>query len=78
MYSLVFVVCAKIVPMDKVGLCTGILTSCFAMASLLGPILGGVIADNTTWRVCELFTPPPFFSVGQILNSIVGFLVCLD
>jgi MFS family permease len=51
MYSLVFVVMAQIVPLDKLGICTGILSSVFALASLLGPILGGVISDNTTWRV---------------------------
>lgn len=50
-YSLVFVILVQIVPMDKLGMCTGILSSCFALASLLGPILGGVISDNTTWRV---------------------------
>ncbi|GAB1319699.1 Vacuolar basic amino acid transporter 5 [Madurella fahalii] len=50
LYSLVFVILAQIVPMDKLGMCTGILSSCFALASLLGPILGGVISDNTTWR----------------------------
>ncbi|KXX79714.1 Vacuolar basic amino acid transporter 5 [Madurella mycetomatis] len=49
-YSLVFVILVQIVPMDKLGMCTGILSSCFALASLLGPILGGVISDNTTWR----------------------------
>ncbi|KAF7562019.1 hypothetical protein G7046_g2123 [Stylonectria norvegica] len=46
MYSLVFVVMAQIVPMDKIGICSGILSSVFALASLLGPILGGVISDN--------------------------------
>jgi MFS family permease len=49
-YSNVFVVVTKIITPDKIGLYTGILTSVFAIASLLGPILGGVIVDNTTWR----------------------------
>lgn len=49
-YSNVFVIVTKIITPDKIGLYTGILTSVFAIASLLGPILGGVIVDNTTWR----------------------------
>lgn len=51
MYSLTFVILAQVVPMDKLGICTGILSSVFALASLLGPILGGVISDQSTWRV---------------------------
>ncbi|KAI1770464.1 putative MFS multidrug transporter [Hypoxylon cercidicola] len=50
MYSLTFVILAQVVPMDKLGICTGILSSVFALASLLGPILGGVISDQSTWR----------------------------
>lgn len=49
-YSTVFIIIAKIVTVDKVGTYTGILSSVFALASLLGPILGGAIVDNTTWR----------------------------
>ncbi|CRG90950.1 Multidrug resistance protein fnx1 [Talaromyces islandicus] len=49
-YSTVFVIVTKIITVDKIGLYTGILSSVFAIASLLGPILGGVIVDNTTWR----------------------------
>jgi MFS family permease len=49
-YSTVFVIITKIITVDKIGLYTGILSSVFAIASLLGPILGGVIVDNTSWR----------------------------
>lgn len=49
-YSVVFVIVGKIATVEKIGLYTGILSSVFALASLLGPILGGVIIDNTTWR----------------------------
>jgi MFS family permease len=50
LYSLSFVVIGKISPIEKVGLYTGILSSVFAMSNLLGPLLGGIISDNTTWR----------------------------
>lgn len=49
-YSTVFIIIAKIVTVEKVGMYTGILSSVFALASLLGPILGGAIVENTTWR----------------------------
>ncbi|KPM45187.1 hypothetical protein AK830_g1403 [Neonectria ditissima] len=49
-YSTVFIIITKITTIDKVGMYTGILSSVFALASLLGPIIGGAIVDNTTWR----------------------------
>lgn len=49
-YSLVFVTLAKIATVDKIGFYSGILSSVFALASLVGPILGGYIVDTTTWR----------------------------
>ncbi|KAF2265586.1 MFS general substrate transporter [Lojkania enalia] len=50
LYSLVFVTLMKIITPEKLGFYSGIISSVFALANLLGPILGGVIADHTTWR----------------------------
>ncbi|CAM1501898.1 Fc.00g038820.m01.CDS01 [Cosmosporella sp. VM-42] len=71
MYSLVFVVMAQIVPMDKLGICTGILSSVFALASLLGPILGGVISDNSTWRWIFWLNVPGIAVVFVILGKFM-------
>ncbi|KAK7431791.1 hypothetical protein QQZ08_001731 [Neonectria magnoliae] len=71
MYSLVFVVMAQIVPLDKLGICTGILSSVFALASLLGPILGGVISDNTTWRWIFWLNAPGIAVVFAILGKFM-------
>ncbi|KPM39646.1 hypothetical protein AK830_g6896 [Neonectria ditissima] len=71
MYSLVFVVMAQIVPLDKLGICTGILSSVFALASLLGPILGGVISDNTTWRWIFWLNAPGLAVVFAILGKFM-------
>ena len=49
-YSLVFVTIMKLVTAEKLGFYSGIISSVFAISNLLGPILGGAIADNTTWR----------------------------
>ncbi|KAI0887635.1 putative MFS multidrug transporter [Annulohypoxylon maeteangense] len=79
MYSLTFVILAQVVPMDKLGICTGILSSVFALASLLGPILGGVISDRSTWRWIFWLKQVPlpdvpgvavaFVILGKFMNS---------
>ena len=50
MYSLVFVAIMKLISPEQLGFYSGVISSVFAIANLLGPILGGVITDNTTWR----------------------------
>jgi MFS family permease len=50
LYSLVFVAIMKLVTPEKMGLYSGIVSSVFALANLLGPVLGGVIVDHTSWR----------------------------
>jgi MFS family permease len=39
-----------LISLEKAGLYSGVISSVFALSNLLGPILGGVIVDNTTWR----------------------------
>ena len=50
MYSLVFVSLMKLIVPEKMGFYSGVISSVFALSNLLGPILGGVIVDHTTWR----------------------------
>ena len=45
-----FIVIADIVPPRERGRYVGAFTSIFAVASVAGPLIGGVIVDNTTWR----------------------------
>ncbi|KAF5625330.1 major facilitator superfamily domain protein [Fusarium tjaetaba] len=72
-YSTVFIIIAKIVTVEKVGLYTGILSSVFALASLLGPILGGAIVENTTWRwVFFLNGPGIAISLAFVIPAIPG------
>lgn len=47
---MVLVLAPTLVPKKEYGKYIGIISSVFAIASVLGPILGGVIATNTTWR----------------------------
>ncbi|KAH7132481.1 putative MFS multidrug transporter [Dendryphion nanum] len=50
MYSLVFVAILQLITPEKSGFYSGVISSVFAIANLLGPVLGGVIVDHTTWR----------------------------
>ncbi|PLB53453.1 MFS general substrate transporter [Aspergillus steynii IBT 23096] len=50
LYCLVFIAILRLVSIEKAGLYSGVISSVFAISNLLGPILGGVIVDHTTWR----------------------------
>ncbi|CZR45919.1 uncharacterized protein FPRO_14905 [Fusarium proliferatum ET1] len=72
-YSTVFIIIAKIVTVEKVGMYTGILSSVFALASLLGPILGGAIVENTTWRWVFFINGPGIaISLAFVIPAIPG------
>ena len=50
LYSLAMAVMTEITPIKFIGVVAGLMGSIFALSSLLGPVLGGVITSNTTWR----------------------------
>jgi EmrB/QacA subfamily drug resistance transporter len=45
-----FIVIADLVPPRERGRYVGAFTSIFAVSSVAGPLLGGLIVDNTSWR----------------------------
>lgn len=49
-YSLVTVITPLMVPPAKYPTYIAIISSVFAISSVLGPLLGGAISDNATWR----------------------------
>ena len=49
-YSLVTVMTPLMVPPAKYPTYIAIISSVFAISSVLGPLLGGAISDHTTWR----------------------------
>ncbi|ORY11222.1 major facilitator superfamily domain-containing protein [Clohesyomyces aquaticus] len=67
LYALVFVALMQLATPEQLGLYSGIISSVFAVANLLGPILGGVISDHTTWRWI-------FFINGPIVSTAIGLL----
>ncbi|GFF39729.1 multidrug resistance protein 3 [Aspergillus udagawae] len=49
-YSMAMAVMADVTPVDVIGPVTGLMSSIFALSSILGPILGGVLTSRMTWR----------------------------
>ncbi|KAJ4022772.1 hypothetical protein NW766_001819 [Fusarium irregulare] len=49
-YSLSTIMVPLMVPPEKYATYISIMSSTFILSSVLGPILGGAITDNTTWR----------------------------
>ncbi|KAL8710580.1 MAG: hypothetical protein Q9220_004804 [cf. Caloplaca sp. 1 TL-2023] len=67
-YTLVFVIAGEIVPLVKFAGIAATLSLTFAVSSALGPILGGLICDHSTWRwVFYLNIPAGLVSLGCIL-----------
>ena len=50
LYSLTFVSILKLIVPERIGFYSGVIGSVFTMSNLLGPLLGGIIADRTIWR----------------------------
>ncbi|KAK4224901.1 major facilitator superfamily transporter [Podospora fimiseda] len=70
-YSLVTVMTPLMVPPAKYATYIAIISSVFAISSVLGPLLGGAIADNTTWRwVFWLNGPGGILAITIIFISI--------
>ena len=47
-----FVLLTTIIPLHKRAMWTGTMSSTFAFASIIGPVIGGAFTQNLTWRWC--------------------------
>ncbi|OTA69244.1 MFS general substrate transporter [Hypoxylon sp. EC38] len=59
-----------IIPLHKRAVWTGSMSSTFAIASIVGPIIGGALTQNVTWRWCFYINLP----IGGAA-AIVSFLL---
>ncbi|KAI9247682.1 major facilitator superfamily domain-containing protein [Phascolomyces articulosus] len=49
-FSMVFVIISDLVPLEKRGSYQGLVNAVFALASVFGPLIGGSLTDNASWR----------------------------
>ncbi|KAI5811474.1 major facilitator superfamily domain-containing protein [Peziza echinospora] len=68
-FSGALVILAHSVPLRKRPAYTGAIGGMFGIASVAGPLLGGVFTDHVTWRLCFYINLP----IGLI--TIVGIMV---
>lgn len=69
-FSGALIILAYSVPLEKRPMYGGFIGSMFAIASLSGPVLGGVFTDKFTWRWCFLINLP----IGAITILVLAFL----
>lgn len=51
-FALTMVIVMEITPKKHIGPVAGALNLVFVVASAVGPVVGGAITSNTTWRWC--------------------------
>lgn len=66
LFSLAFAIIGDVVPPRERGKYVGFITSIFTASSVLGPLIGGFIVDNTSWRWIFLVNLP----VGLVALAI--------
>ncbi len=67
----VFTVVADLFPPNKRGKYMGIITSMYGLASIIGPLLGGLITDNLGWRWIFYINVP----IGILAVSIIAVVM---
>jgi MFS family permease len=71
LYSLTFVAIMKLIVPEKVGFYSGVISSVFAMANLLGPLFGGIISDRTTWRKLSSRYEVGVLTLTRLTDSVI-------
>ena len=74
--SLSFVIIPEMVPATRYAIYGSITSFTFAIAYLLGPLIGGVINEHTTWRwVFLLKWVFLLFHVNPGLGVVIAYMV---
>ncbi|KAK4149586.1 drug resistance transporter EmrB/QacA subfamily [Chaetomidium leptoderma] len=70
LYSLAMAVIVEVTPLRFIGLSSGLIGCVFALSSLLGPILGGIITSHTTWRWVFYLNIPPGVAILVLVLTV--------
>ncbi|KAJ7764007.1 major facilitator superfamily domain-containing protein [Mycena maculata] len=69
-FSGAMIIVANTVPLTKRPMYTGLIGGMFGIASVAGPLMGGVFTDKVTWRWCFYINLP----IGAVTLAVVVFL----
>ncbi|USW47919.1 Putative major facilitator superfamily, MFS transporter superfamily [Septoria linicola] len=70
-FSGVFIIISKNVPLRKRALYAGLVGATFAIAAVLGPVLGGIFTDRVSWRWCFWINLP----IGAVSIMVILLLL---
>ncbi|ETI26458.1 hypothetical protein G647_03235 [Cladophialophora carrionii CBS 160.54] len=57
-FSGALIIMAGLVPLEKRAIYNAVLNSMYGIASIIGPLIGGVLTDNLSWRWCFYINLP--------------------
>ncbi|KAJ7472944.1 putative efflux pump antibiotic resistance protein [Mycena galericulata] len=65
------IICAKAVPLERRSIFMGIIGAIYWVGSVSGPLIGGALADNVSWRWC--FYLNLFFGAATVIIMVLFF-----
>jgi EmrB/QacA subfamily drug resistance transporter len=74
MMSGTIIIVVHVVPLHKRPAYMGIMGMIFGVASVVGPLLGGVFTDEVSWRWCFYINLP----IGGVVLAVIFFVLKLD
>ncbi|KAJ1548458.1 hypothetical protein HK405_003111 [Cladochytrium tenue] len=66
-FSLVIIIISDLVPIEHRGSYNGVISACFGIASIAGPLVGGVFVDKISWR-WVFYINLPFGGVAALMS----------